>query len=359
MTGPVIEARGLTRRFGALTAVDALDLTVEPQTIYGFLGPNGCGKTTTVRMLTGLLTPSAGSVTVLGHQLPRDAERLKRRIGYMTQKFSLYDDLTVAENLRFVAEIYGLSQRSARQRIGELLSTYALEPMRNRRAGRMSGGQRQRLALAAATIHTPTLLFLDEPTSAVDPENRRDFWERLFDLIDAGASILVSTHYMDEAERCHRLAIMESGHKRADGSPAELMAAMCAHVVEVEAPDLRALKQQLATLPEVISAAQLGSRLRVLVQDRITDPVAWLRTQPLQPAPSRLDLARPSLEDVFVTSTGKGAQQDASRERSSSTRGESSANPKTGTDTTLKEDATPPEATKAEGSAKPQRQQQL
>ncbi|WP_462320232.1 ABC transporter ATP-binding protein [Halochromatium sp.] len=315
MTEPVIEARGLTRRFGMLTAVDALDLTVEPQTIYGFLGPNGCGKTTTVRMLTGLLTPSAGTVTVLGHQLPCDAERLKRRIGYMTQKFSLYDDLTVAENLRFVAEIYGLSHRIARQRISELLSTYALEPMRNRRAGRMSGGQRQRLALAAATIHAPTLLFLDEPTSAVDPENRRDFWERLFDLIDAGASILVSTHYMDEAERCHRLAIMESGHKRADGSPTELMAAIGAHVVEVEAPDLRALKQQLTALPEVISAAQLGSRLRVLVQVRVDDPIAWLKAQSLRPAPTGLELVRPSLEDVFVSSTGQHARPGTSREQ--------------------------------------------
>jgi len=301
---PVIETRGLTRRFGDLTAVDKLDLVVEPRTIYGFLGPNGCGKTTTLRMLTGLLTPSAGTVAVLGLQLPRDAERLKRQIGYMTQKFSLYDDLTVAENLGFVAAIYGLGHRQARQRIAALLSTYALEPMRNRRAARMSGGQRQRLALAAATIHKPALLFLDEPTSAVDPENRRDFWERLFDLVDAGASILVSTHYMDEAERCHRLAIMESGHKRADGSPDALMAAMGARVVEVEAPSLRALKQQLSALPEVISAAQLGSRLRVLVAGRINDPVAWLRAQPLRPAPSLLQPARPSLEDVFVTSTG-------------------------------------------------------
>jgi ABC-2 type transport system ATP-binding protein len=304
MTEPVIEAHGLTRRFGDLTAVDTLDLIVEPRTIYGFLGPNGCGKTTTLRMLTGLLTPSAGRVTVLGHQLPRDAERLKRQIGYMTQKFSLYDDLTVAENLGFVARIYGLGHRKARSRISALLSTYALEPMRNRRAGRMSGGQRQRLALAAASIHEPALLFLDEPTSAVDPENRRDFWERLFDLVDAGASILVSTHYMDEAERCHRLAIMESGHKRADGPPDQLMAAMGAQVVEVEASNLRALKQQIAALPEVISAAQLGSRLRVLIRDHKDDPVAWLAAQPLQPAPTKLESARPSLEDVFVTSTG-------------------------------------------------------
>ncbi|WP_296700834.1 ABC transporter ATP-binding protein [Thiocapsa sp. UBA6158] len=306
MTEPVIEARGLTRRFGDLTAVAELDLTLAPQTIYGFLGPNGSGKTTMVRMLTGLLTPSAGEVTVLGHQLPRDAERLKHGIGYMTQKFSLYDDLTVVENLRFVAEIYGLGRRVARRRIDTLLSIYALEQLRNRRAGRMSGGQRQRLSLAAATIHEPPLLFLDEPTSAVDPENRREFWERLFDLVDAGATILVSTHYMDEAERCHRLAILATGHKRADGAPDALMADMGAHVVEAEASDLRALKHQLGALPEVISAAQIGSRLRVLVRDRMTDPVAWLKAQPLQPMPTRLEPARPSLEDVFVTSTGGG-----------------------------------------------------
>ena len=304
MSEPAIEVRGLTRRFGSLTAVAALDLTVAPRTIYGFLGPNGSGKTTTVRMLTGLLTPSAGEVRVLGLELPRDAERLKRRIGYMTQKFSLYDDLTVVENLRFVGEIYGLGRRAARQRIAALLATYALEPLRDRRAGQMSGGQRQRLALAAATIHEPPLLFLDEPTSAVDPQSRRDFWERLFDLVDAGATILVSTHYMDEAERCHRLAILKDGQKRADGAPAELMAAMGARVVEVEGSDLRALKPQLAALPEVLSAAQLGSRLRVLVHDRIPDPVAWLRAQTLDPRPTHLESVHPSLEDVFVTSTG-------------------------------------------------------
>ncbi len=304
MTEPVIEVRGLTRTFGGVTAVAALDLTVEPRTIYGFLGPNGSGKTTTVRMLTGLLTPSAGQVRVLGHELPRDAERLKRSIGYMTQKFSLYDDLTVVENLRFVSAVYGLGGRAARQRIEVLLATYALGPLRDRRAGQMSGGQRQRLALAAATVHEPPLLFLDEPTSAVDPQNRRDFWERLFDLVDAGATILVSTHYMDEAERCHRLAILKDGRKCADGAPAALMAAMGAHVVEVEGSDLRALKPQLTALPEVVSAAQLGSRLRVLVHERIPDPVAWLRAQPLNPMPTRLESVHPSLEDVFVTSTG-------------------------------------------------------
>jgi ABC-2 type transport system ATP-binding protein len=172
----------------------------------------------------------------------------------------------------------------------------------------MSGGQRQRLALAAAVLHKPELLFLDEPTSAVDPENRREFWEQLFDLSDQGTSILVSTHYMDEAERCHKLAILEAGIKRADGSPGDLMKHMGAHVVEVEAPDLRQLKQALMKLPDVISAAQLGARLRVLVKDRVADPQAFLSSQTAITADDTLSMVRPSLEDVFVTSTGEGRQ---------------------------------------------------
>lgn len=312
MNDAVIRVRGLSKRFGDVLAVNDLDLAVEQGTIYGFLGPNGCGKTTTMRMLTGLLTPTAGDIKVLGYALPDGAEPLKRRIGYMTQRFSLYEDLTVIENLRFVATVYGLRHRQAQARIRELLATYALESLSGQRAGRMSGGQRQRLALAAAIIHQPSLLFLDEPTSAVDPENRRDFWERLFDLVEGGATILVSTHYMDEAERCHKLAIMESGYIRADGAPADLLAAMGVTVVEVEAPDLRVLKQQLLALPEVVSAAQLGSRLRVLIKGSVEQPEGWL--QGLSPGLSpgqrfaSVQRVRPSLEDVFVTSTGSARQ---------------------------------------------------
>ncbi|MGD9299260.1 MAG: ABC transporter ATP-binding protein [Thiohalocapsa sp.] len=300
----VIQAEGLTRRFGDFVAVDALDLKVERGTVYGFLGPNGSGKTTTVRMLIGLLRPSAGRVTVLGHPLPRDAEWLKQHIGYMTQHFALYEDLTVRENLNFVAQVYGLRYRQARERIDTLLDAHKLQGVTHRRAGTMSGGERQRLALAAATLHRPQLLFLDEPTSAVDPQSRRDFWERLFDLVDAGTTILVSTHYMDEAERCHRLAVLQAGRKRADGPPERLMADMEANAVEVEAPDQRKLRQQLLSLPEVISAAQLGSRLRVLVHASIPDPVAWLRAQPAAKEITDIEAVRPSLEDVFVTSTG-------------------------------------------------------
>ena len=306
MTHHVIKASKLCKDFGELKAIQQLDLEVEKGKIYGFLGPNGSGKTTAIRMLTGLLKPSAGEIEVLGFKLPRDAEKLRRHIGYMTQKFSLYDDMTVKENLQFVAKIYGLSGRDRKKRIDELISIYGLEKKRNQFACRMSGGQRQRLGLSAAVLHRPELLFLDEPTSAVDPENRREFWEQLFDLGDQGTSILVSTHYMDEAERCHKLAILEAGIKRADGSPDELMQQMGAHVVEIASTNLRQLKQELIELNDVITAAQLGARLRVVVKKNIADPMAFLAQQKGISSLAELTLVRPSLEDVFVTCTGEG-----------------------------------------------------
>lgn len=308
MTEQVIKASRLDRNFGDLKAIQALDLEVEKGSIYGFLGPNGSGKTTAIRMLTGLLKPSAGEVEVLGFKLPREAEKLRLRIGYMTQNFSLYNDLTVKENLQFVAKIYSLPGKQRKKRIDELLGIYGLEQQKNQFAGSMSGGQKQRLALSAATLHKPELLFLDEPTSAVDPENRREFWEQLFDLSDSGTSILVSTHYMDEAERCHKLAILEEGVKRADGSPEDLMQQIGAHVVEVASSNLRQLKQQLIKLDEVITAAQLGARLRVLVKDSVSDPLAFLKQQKDIDESADLTVVRPSLEDVFVTSTGDGRQ---------------------------------------------------
>jgi ABC-2 type transport system ATP-binding protein len=304
MTELAIEASGLTRRFGTLLAVDNLDLQVPRGCIYGFLGPNGSGKSTSIRLLTGLLRPDAGTINVLGLSLPAKAEALRKRIGYMTQKFSLYGDLTVTENLRFMAKIHGLSTREEKERVAELLDLYELNDQKKQLADTMSGGQRQRLGLAAATIHNPELLFLDEPTSAVDPENRRDFWEKLFDLSDAGTTILVSSHYMDEAERCHRLAILANGRKRADGTPQQLMDEMGSNVVEIGGEKLRQLKQALFELPEIISAAQQGIRLRVLVDDAITDPVEWLKQQSaISSGDYELRVVRPSLEDVFITST--------------------------------------------------------
>ena len=308
MSEAVIQAEQLCRSFGSLMAVRDLDLQVAKGRIYGFLGPNGSGKTTAIRVLTGLLAPSSGRVRVLGLHLPEDAELLRLRIGYMTQKFSLYDDLTVQENLQFIARIYGLARRTQKQRIAELLHIYGLEERTGQLAGRMSGGQRQRLSLAAATLHRPELLFLDEPTSAVDPENRREFWEQLFDLSDQGTTILVSTHYMDEAERCHCLAILENGMKRAEGAPDELMRQMGAHVIEIASANLRQLKQELLKLPEVLAAAQLGARLRVLVKDAVAEPLPFLASQPCIGPEDSLAAVRPSLEDVFVTCTGRNGQ---------------------------------------------------
>ncbi|EOA6545850.1 ABC transporter ATP-binding protein [Vibrio vulnificus] len=303
-----IQAQNVVKKFDDFTAIDNITLNVPKGSIYGFLGPNGCGKSTTIRVLTGLLSPSEGNVDVLGLEIPKESEKLRLKIGYMTQKFSLYDDLTVEENLQFIGQIFGMDKKTLTQRINEQLATYGLDQRRKQRVSGMSGGQKQRLSLAAATMHKPELLFLDEPTSAVDPENRREFWEQLFDLCDQGTTILVTTHYMDEAERCHRLAIMEAGLIRADGAPEELMAQMGVNIVEVKADNLRALKEQLLPLAEVRSAAQLGIRLRVLIDQRVADPIAWLRATFPRLQNVEMNLARPSLEDVFVSVTGEGRQ---------------------------------------------------
>lgn len=295
-----IAARNLTRKFGDVTAIDSLSIQIESQKIHGFLGPNGCGKTTLIRMLTGLLRPSSGEVEILGQPLATMVESLRGQMGYMTQKFSLYDDLTVLENLKFMASVYGLKAKAQKTRIHELLSVYELGALERQLAGSMSGGQKQRLALACATLHQPKLLFLDEPTSAVDPQNRRDFWEKLFALCDLGTTILVSTHYMDEAERCHHLAILQNGIKRADDTPDNLMRDMPAHVIELSGDQLSTYKQRLSELPSVVSAAQLGLHLRVLVKKHEADPIAYLRAGGID---CPMQAVRPSLEDVFVMST--------------------------------------------------------
>lgn len=304
-----IETENLTRRFGDFTAVDKVDLSIPAKTIYGFLGPNGSGKSTCMRLVTGLILPTSGTIRVLGMNIPEQTESLRLRIGYMTQKFSLYDDLSVIENLRFISQIYNLEFHLSKQRINEQLHAYDLDQRPTRLAGTLSGGQRQRLALACATLHKPELLILDEPTSAVDPENRRDFWEKLFDLCDQGTTILVSTHYMDEAERCHGIAILDNGKKRADGSPAQLMKDMGAKVIEIDGDNLRQLKQQLITHHNVISAAQQGTHLRVLIDNRIEFPQQWLQQTFAELMQNRsIHLVRPSLEDVFVHCTGEGRQ---------------------------------------------------
>jgi len=306
-----IHARGLTKRFGPVVAVDGLDLTVRKREVYGFLGPNGSGKSTTIRMLCGLLNPSAGDIDVLGHQIPRDAEALKRHIGYMTQKFSLYEDLTVDENLAFLAAVHDMPRAKARPRIEDLIERFWLRPQRKQLAGTLSGGQKQRLALAGTVLHKPDLLFLDEPTSAVDPQSRREFWESLFELADEGTTLLVSTHYMDEAERCTRLAILDHGRIVADGTPQHLLAGLPGRTWLVTTPEPRRAHQALNNLPGVIAVAQIGTSLRVLgnadgdleqrIEARLRDAGA-----------GTVQATAPNLEDVFVAATIK--PQERARE---------------------------------------------
>ncbi|MDH4558353.1 ABC transporter ATP-binding protein [Pseudomonas sp. BN417] len=297
-----MRASHLTKRFGQLTAVDGLDLHVDRAEVFGFLGPNGSGKSTTIRMLCGLLLPSAGEIEVLGCQIPRDAEALKRRIGYMTQKFSLYEDLTVYENLEFLATVQDMDRREARQRIEELLERYWLADRRKQLAGTMSGGQKQRLALAGAVLHKPDLLLLDEPTSAVDPQSRREFWDSLFELAEAGTTLLVSTHYMDEAERCTRLGILDAGRLVADGSPADLMAALPGRPLLVECAQPRQAQRALQGAEEVIAMAQIGASLRVLsaVSDARERIARRLADQGIE---AEVRDTEANLEDVFVAVT--------------------------------------------------------
>jgi len=299
-----ITANGLTMRFGSLVAVDSVDLEIEKGSIYGFLGPNGSGKSTTIRMLCGLLRPSSGSATVIGMDTKKESELLKQKIGYMTQRFSLYEDLSVKENLQFISEIYAVPRKERKQRVAQLLESFSLTDRAKQRSGTLSGGQKQRLALAAATLHKPEILFLDEPTSAVDPQNRRDFWEVLFELAEQGTTILVSTHYMDEAARCHRLAILDEGVKVADGSPRQLGESISSHVVEIEADDLNRARLCLMENQEISSITQLGIKLRIMIPKTVSDPLqlvnSTLRGENIE---VKAEQVFPDLEDIFVSVT--------------------------------------------------------
>jgi ABC-2 type transport system ATP-binding protein len=311
--GIAIRARGLTKRFGDLVAVDRVDLSVPRSRVYGFLGPNGSGKSTTIRMLCGLLTPSSGEIEVLGLHIPEQAEALRRRIGYMTQKFSLFEDLTVRENLEFLAAVQDIPRARAARRVDALIDRYRFGDRQKQLAGTLSGGQKQRLALAGAVIHEPELLFLDEPTSAVDPESRRDFWEKLFELADAGSTILVSTHLMDEAERCHHLVILDHGALVADGTPDELMKELAGRTLVVHAAQPRRVQHGLLDVPGVVSAAQVGNSLRVLTTDSV-DAESRLRDALSQrDLQAEIEPVAPNLEDVFVAATRKEDETDRSR----------------------------------------------
>jgi len=261
-----IDVEGLTKHYGEKTVVDHFSMQVPRGTIYGFLGPNGSGKTTTIRMICGLLTPDEGRGMVLGHDISTDAELIKRQVGYMTQKFSLYEDLSIEENLDFVARMYEVSDR--KRRVSEALENLGLTSRKKQLAGTLSGGWKQRLALAACLIHEPRLLLLDEPTAGVDPGARRDFWDHIHLLAHQGITVLVSTHYMDEAERCHALAYIAYGKLLAHGTLREVIAEAGLATWELEGANLMSLATELRALPGVEMVAPFGTALHVSGTDR-------------------------------------------------------------------------------------------
>jgi ABC-2 type transport system ATP-binding protein len=299
---PIIQTENLSRRFGSFVAVRGVSLSVQRGEIFGVLGPNGAGKSTTIRMLCGILDPSGGRGTVVGYDIAREPERIKERIGYMTQRFSLYEDLTVVENLHFYAGIYGLPRAKRRARVEEVLARTGLGPRRDQLAGTLSGGWKQRVALACATIHEPPLLFLDEPTAGVDPVSRREFWDQIHRLASEGTTILVTTHYMDEAERCHRIAFIFRGAVLDLGTPAEVLARRQLRVAELEVSDAVLAAGALRGLSSVDEVAHYGAILRVATRGNV-DPLQLCREVfgPLGVHVSHGAEVRANVEDAFVS----------------------------------------------------------
>ena len=291
-----IDVRGLTKRFGEKTVVDHFSMQVPRGAIYGFLGPNGSGKTTTIRMICGLLTPDEGEGRVLGYDIARDAELIKREVGYMTQRFSLYEDLSIAENLDFIARMYQVPER--RRRVDRALENLGLTSRRGQLAGTLSGGWKQRLALAACLIHEPRLLLLDEPTAGVDPGARRDFWDHIHQLAHEGITVLVSTHYMDEAERCHTLAYIAYGKLLAHGSMREVIDHAGLATWEIEGAALMGIAAELRGRPGVEMVAPFGNTLHVSGTDReaLGRALAGIGSRP----GIAVREVEPGLEDVFI-----------------------------------------------------------
>jgi ABC-2 type transport system ATP-binding protein len=294
MTDTIIDVRGLTKRYGTHTVVDHVDMQVARGQIHGFLGPNGSGKTTTIRMLCGLLTPDDGSGTCLGFDIRTQSGEIKRRAGYMTQRFGLYEDLSIEENLSFIARVYEVPQRD--EKVNATLARLGLTERRAQLAGSLSGGWKQRLALAACLLHDPQLLLLDEPTAGVDPQARRDFWDQLHDLAAAGLTVLVSTHYMDEAERCHRLAYISYGKLLAQGTAAELIAQAGLHTCELRGDGVAEAARQLRNDP-ALYVSSFGAAVHVSAPsaDALTQALAPWRERGMQ-----ITSVETTLEEVFI-----------------------------------------------------------
>ena len=309
----MIECQGLTKRFGAFTAVDHVSFAIEPGAIFGFLGPNGSGKSTVIRMLCGILEPTEGTATIGGHSVTDETDALKESIGYMSQKFSLYDELTVDENLRFYGKLYGLRREALRTRYDQLLSLTHLEPYLQRRAALLSGGWRQRLAMACALMHEPKVLFLDEPTAGIDPVARRELWDLLFEFSGRGMTLFVTTHYMDEAERCSHVGYIYLSKLVVCGAPDALK-----QLPAVNPPGSRRLDvtcehvtlglQALRHRPGISTATVFGQSMHLLVDDAVSDD--QIRVLLAQAGITAADLRpiSPSLEDVFVALTAQHSQ---------------------------------------------------
>lgn len=299
---PAIKTDNLTKRFGEVTAVDRLTLTVARGELFGLVGSDGAGKTTTIRMLTGIMEPSAGEAWVTGRQTVREAEAIKEEIGYMSQRFGLYPDLTVMENIHFYADIYGLSQKGRAEKIDKLLAFSSLTPFKRRLAGNLSGGMKQKLGLACALIHTPKVLFLDEPTNGVDPVSRRDFWRILYQLLKEGVTIFVSTAYLDEADRCHRVGLIHKGRLLACDAPDQLRKLMKGTILEIRTADPRKTARLLRDAIPGVSVGLFGDRVHLVTDDpakgrTLAEDVLNKEGIALQ----GIRQVEPSLEDVFVS----------------------------------------------------------
>jgi ABC-2 type transport system ATP-binding protein len=301
----IIRTRDLTRRFDALTAVDHLNLEIPRGEIFGLVGPDGAGKTTTLRVLCGLLDPTEGQAWVAGHDVAKDTQAVKDSIGYMAQRFGLYVDLTVDENMEFYADLFGVTAAERRRVLPDLLRMTRMEPFRKRQAGKLSGGMKQKLGLMCTLLHRPEILFLDEPTNGVDPVSRRDFWAILYQLVKDGITILVTTAYLDEAERCNRVGLMYKGRLIRCESPDVMRGSEVCYAIE--APNLRAMRERLRNCEGVLSAETSGDSLHVLIAPGKTSPAVLQQTV----GPVTFRPITPSLEDVFIATIRKEERPDA------------------------------------------------
>jgi ABC-2 type transport system ATP-binding protein len=301
MNNSVIKTIDLTKSFGTTVAVDRLNLAVRQGELFGLVGPDGAGKTTTMRLLTGIMDPVSGDARVAGHSILSEGELIKEKIGYMSQRFGLYEDLTVMENIRFYADLYAVPKRERPARVERLLGFSNLAPFKDRLAGKLSGGMKQKLGLACTLIHTPVVLFLDEPTNGVDPVSRRDFWKILYDLLKEGVTIMVSTAYLDEAERCTRIALMHNGRVLIEGEPKTVRTTLGMSMMEVWPDHARSAAEKVRTMQGVHSVSLYGDRLHIALEKDVmaADIIDRMNHEQMRIKDYREIV--PSLEDVFIS----------------------------------------------------------